>query len=182
MTGTKRAVQVLRWGAAGHRLRQHQAGGGADPRGRHAPADAGLQRAPVALLIRTIVSDARARVTTKEGGRLVGYARRNFFVPIPPVRQLGRVERLPRAPVQRASRAPAAAAHGDDRGALRARPRRLVAIAAGPVRRLRHADDAGHVVVAGALSPQRLLGADRLRPPGGAGERLRGRGRDRVRQ
>ena len=111
---------------------------------------------------------------------LVGYARRNFFVPIPPVRQLGRVERRPRAPVPRASRAPAAAAHGDDRGALRARPRRLVAIAAGPVRRLRHADDAGHVVVAGALPPQRLLGADRLRPPRGAGEGLRGRRRDRV--
>ena len=101
---------------------------------------------------------------------LVGYARRNFLRADPTVWQLGRVERRPRVPVPRASRAPAAAAHGDDRGALRARPRRLVASAAGPVRRLRHADDAGHVVVAGALPPQRLLGADRLRPPRGLGD------------
>ena len=64
---------------------------------------------------------------------LVGYARRNFFVPDPPGWPLGRVERRPRAPVPRASRAPAAAAHGDDRGALRARPRGVVAVAAGPV-------------------------------------------------
>ena len=33
--------------------------------GRHAPADAGLQRAPVALLIRRSLRDARARATTK---------------------------------------------------------------------------------------------------------------------
>ena len=76
---------------------------------------------------------------------LVGYVRRNFFVPIP---RFGSWD----------------------------------ALTAGAVRRLRHADDAGHLIVVGALPPQRLLGADRLRPPGGAGERLRGRGRDRVRQ
>ena len=41
--------------------------------------------------------------------------------------------------------------------------------------------NAGHVVVAGARPPQRRLGADRRRPPRGAGERLGGRRRDRVR-
>ena len=48
----QRRVRLLRRGAAAHRLRQHHAGSGADSRGRHAPADAGVQRAPVALLVR----------------------------------------------------------------------------------------------------------------------------------
>ena len=52
LRGAQRGVPVLRWRAAAHRLRQHEAGGGADSRRRHAPADAGLQRAPVALLVR----------------------------------------------------------------------------------------------------------------------------------
>ena len=64
---------------------------------------------------------------------LVGYVRRNFFVPIPRCRQLGRVERRLSAQVRRTSRAPVTAAHGDDRGALRPRPRGAVAVTAGPV-------------------------------------------------
>ena len=40
----------------------------------------------------------------------------------------------------------------------------------------------GHLAVAGALPAQRLLGADRLRPPRGAGARLRRRGGDLLRR
>ena len=40
-------------------------GGGADSRRRHAPADAGLQRAPVALLVRRSLRAAGQGVTTK---------------------------------------------------------------------------------------------------------------------
>ena len=46
-------------------------------------ADAGLQRAPVALLIRRSFRTPGQGQRQRESGRLVGYARRNFFVPIP---------------------------------------------------------------------------------------------------
>ena len=62
-----------------------------------------------------------------------GTSAANFFVPIPRVRQLGRVERRLSAQVRRTSRAPVTAAHGDDRGALRPRLRGAVAVTAGPV-------------------------------------------------
>ena len=48
----------------------------------HAPADAGLQRAPVALLGSTIVKRSWLGRPGKGMEGLVGYARRNFFVPI----------------------------------------------------------------------------------------------------
>ena len=46
----------------------------------------------------------------------VGYARRNFFVPVPRVASWGRVERRLGAPVPRAARAAVAAAHRDRSG------------------------------------------------------------------
>ena len=56
------------------------------PRGRHAPADAGLQRAPVALLVRRPLRAAgQGHLDKGKVEGLVGYARRNFFVPIPRV-------------------------------------------------------------------------------------------------
>ena len=86
---------------------------------------------------------------------LVGYARRNWFVPIPRVASWNALN----ADLERQCK--------DRRG------RRL----------RRHSETIGErVVVAGARPAQRLLGADRLRPPRGGGERLCGRGRDRVRE
>ena len=85
---------------------------------------------------------------------LVGYVRRNFFVPIPRCASWDALNAALARQCGAASGAPAAAAHRDDRGAVRARPRGAVAVTAGPVRRLRPAPDAGHVVVAGALPPQ----------------------------
>ena len=64
---------------------------------------------------------------------LVGYARRNFFVPIPRVGSWDALNADLERQCHARPRAPAAAAHGDDRGALRARPRGVVAVAAGPV-------------------------------------------------
>ena len=64
---------------------------------------------------------------------LVGYVPPQLLRADPPVRQLGRVERRLSAPVRRTSRAPVTAAHGDDRGALRPRPRGAGAVTAGPV-------------------------------------------------
>ena len=97
--GHNAAVPLLRWGAAAHRLRQHEAGGGADPRGRHPPADAGLQRAPVALLIRRSLRTPGQGQRQRQGGRAGRLRPPQLFRAGPPVRQLGRVERLPRAPV-----------------------------------------------------------------------------------
>ena len=83
---TQRRVPLLRRRAAWHRLRQHHAGGGEDSRGRHAAANAELQRAPLALLVR------RSLRTAGEGQRQVSgfilraflYLRYKLWVP-PPV-------------------------------------------------------------------------------------------------
>ena len=53
---------------------------------------------------------------------LVGYARRNFFVPIPRCASWDVLNADLERQVPRTARAPVTAAHGDDRGALRARP------------------------------------------------------------
>ena len=76
-------VPLLRWRAAAHRLRQHQGRGGADSRGRHAPADASLQRTPIALFIRRRFGRPGKGNDKGKVEGLVGYVRRNFFVPIP---------------------------------------------------------------------------------------------------
>ena len=64
---------------------------------------------------------------------LVGYGPAQLLRADPTVRPLGRVERRLSAPVPRAARAPVPAAHRDNRGARRARPPGVVAVAAGPV-------------------------------------------------
>ena len=61
----QRRVRLLRRRAAAHRLRQHEAGGGADPRGRHAPADGRSSASSSRTTYSTLASDARARATTK---------------------------------------------------------------------------------------------------------------------
>ena len=65
----QRRVRLLRWRAAAHRLRQHEAGGGAASRGRHAPADAGLLRTPIALFIRRSLRAAGEGQRQRQGGR-----------------------------------------------------------------------------------------------------------------
>ena len=112
---------------------------------------------------------------------LVGYARRNFLVPIPAVASFAALnaqleQQLPRPPVR-----PAARPCREHRRAAGARPRRPAAAAGGSLRRLRPPAGTGLLALARALRAQRLLGADRLRPPPGAGARLRRGGGDRLR-
>ena len=91
----RRDLRYFGWRAAWHRLRQHHAGGGEDSRGRHAAANAELQRAPLALLVRRSLRTAgegqRQRSRWK---RLVGYVyTETSSLPVPRVATLGRVER-----------------------------------------------------------------------------------------
>ena len=53
----------------GIRLRHHHAGGGEDSRGRHAAANAELQRAPLALLVRRSLRTAGEGQRQRQGGR-----------------------------------------------------------------------------------------------------------------
>ena len=96
------------------RLRQHQAGSGADLLGDAAARqrDAGVQRAPVV----TTCSEAatlRALPCSKGNDKgkgwkgMVGYARRNFFVPVPRFPKLGGLERRRRASTCRDRERPA---------------------------------------------------------------------------
>ena len=95
---------------------------------------------------------------------LVGYARRNWFVPIPHVASwdalnadLARQCRDRRGQrLRRHTETSGSASRATAPRCCRCRRFRM---------RLRHPPNAGHVVVAGALPAQRLLGADRLRPP-----------------
>jgi hypothetical protein len=110
---------------------------------------------------------------------LVGYARRNFLVPVPRAASFAALNaQLERRCLERL---------GDRlRGHEESIGERLVRDLA-PCSRGRHRPTTpasrrpGLLAVAGALRPQRLLGADRLRPPRGAGARLRRRGGDRLR-
>ena len=131
--GHNAAFPLLRRRAAGHRLRQHEASGGTDSRGRHPPADASLQRPPVALPVRRPLRAAGQGQRQRQGGR-AGRLRPPQLVRADSTRrQLGRVERRLGAAVQGPSRAAVTPAYRDHRGALRARPRRVVAVAAGSV-------------------------------------------------
>ena len=67
--GHNAAFRLLRRRAAWHRLRQHHAGGGEDSRGRHAAANAELQRAPLALLVRRSLRTAGEGQRQRQGGR-----------------------------------------------------------------------------------------------------------------
>ena len=84
-------------------------------------------------LVRRSLRAAGEGQRQRQGGRAGRLRPPQLLRAGPALRQLGRVERRSRAEVPRAARAPVAAAHRDDRGALRARPPRLVAVAAGPV-------------------------------------------------
>ena len=101
--------------------------------GRHPPADASLQRTPVALPVRRPLRAAGQGQRQRQGGR-AGRLRPPQLVRADSTRrQLGRVERRLGAAVQGPSRAAVTPAYRDHRGALRARPRRVVAVAAGSV-------------------------------------------------
>ncbi len=104
---------------------------------------------------------------------LVGYARRNFLVPIPRVASWEELnQRLLEA--CQARRARKLRGHQETIGERFERDRAaLLAAAKQRVRGLREADDASEFHVAGALSHQRLLGADRVRASRCNGERLR---------
>ena len=112
---------------------------------------------------------------------LVGYARRNFLVPDPDRRQLRRAQRPSRAALPRPAVRPAARSRREHRRAAGARPCRPAAAATCALRRLRPPAGAGLLALARALRAQRLLGADRLWPPPGAGARLCRGGGDRLR-
>ena len=65
-------------------VRQHEAGGGRILGGGDAEEDAGVQPNCRATICLQRSSDVRARATTREKWKgLVGYARRNFLVPVP---------------------------------------------------------------------------------------------------
>ena len=76
-------VRVLRRRAAVDPLRQHEDRGGPHPGRRQAPADARVRRAAVALPVRGPLRPAGKGNDKGKVEGLVGYARRNFLVPIP---------------------------------------------------------------------------------------------------
>src|SRR5208282_5416751 len=96
--------------------------------------------------------------------------------------ELGGVERAVAERVPGAASAAATRPPGDDRRALRARPGGISSTAGQRPRSLREAGDAGQFDVVGTLPHQRLLGADRVWTSRRAGEGLRTRGGDRLRQ
>ena len=104
---------------------------------------------------------------------LVGYARRNFMVPVPRYASWEELNAHLLVAMPEAARAQTARTPADHRRAVRERPGEAAALAGGAVRSLRQALDAGDLDVAGALSRQRLLGAGRVGTPRGAGERVR---------
>ena len=112
---------------------------------------------------------------------LVKYARANFLTPIPHAASFDALNAMLRAlprPAGRTRRPP----RPDDRRAACRRSGRLPGPARGAAGALREAGGARLLDRAGALSQQRLLGADGLWLPGRPGEGLRRRGRDPVRR
>ncbi len=91
---------------------------------------------------------------------LVGYARRNFMVPVPRFASLGGVQRASAGSAARNGVSAKLRGHQQTIGERFEKDReRLLPLAGGAVRSLRQALHAGDVDVAGALSRQRLLGA-----------------------
>src|SRR5690349_19314260 len=177
----QRGLRLPGRGAALDPLRQHQAGGGPDPGPRRTRADPRLRRAPVALPV------PRPLRPTGQGqrqgqGRGPGRLRpAQLPGPGPDRGELRRAQRAARAVLPRPAVRSAARPRRERRRAAGARPGRPTAAAAGALRRLRPPAGAGLLAVPRALRPQRLLGADRVRPPPGAGARLRRGGGDRLR-
>ena len=104
---------------------------------------------------------------------LVGYARRNFMVPVPRYATWEKFNAHLLIQSPEATRAQTARTPADHRRAFRERPREAAALAGSTVRSLRQALDASDVDGAGALSHQRLLGAGGVGTPRSAGERVR---------
>ena len=100
---------------------------------------------------------------------LVGYARRNFLVPVPSFESFDALN----ACLERRCLGPAQGTYGDHRPADGAGPGRPAAAAASSLRRLREAGGPGEFPVSGKVQDQRLLGAGGLRIPGRAGSGLR---------
>ena len=92
---------------------------------------------------------------------LVGYARRNFMVPIPRANSWEELNAHLEAALPEAARAAVARAHRDHRRALRARPCRTAAVARDSLRSLREDLGAGQFAVAGPLP---LATTTRCRP------------------
>src|SRR6266478_1427591 len=161
----QRRLQLLRQGAALDPVRQHHAGGGAHPGRRGAPANASLQRAAIPLRVCRPVWPARQRQRQREsrgsdrldppepagagaaGGELCG------------------AERAAARGLSPSARGSAARPRGDDRRTAGTGSDSIPRLAASVLRRLREEDGPGQLAVAGALSRDRLLGADRLRAP-----------------
>ena len=83
---------------------------------------------------------------------LVGYARRNFLVPVPSFRELRCAQCLPGATMPGTNGRPAQGPHGDHRPADGAGPGRPVAAAASSIRRLREAGGPGEFAVPGPVT------------------------------
>ena len=113
---------------------------------------------------------------------LVGYARRNFFVPIPRFSSWEALNHwLEKKCIERRERR--LRGHSETIGERFERgPLSVVATASCPLRSLRQTHDAGHVSVSGALPLERLLGAGGLRSSRSAGQGLCRGSRDQLRQ
>jgi transposase len=113
---------------------------------------------------------------------LVGYARRNFMVPIPRVSGWQELNAHLEAECRK-RRERRLHGHTETIGERFERDRAaLLPLPAGPVRSLREDLRASQFAVAGPLSLERLLGAHRVRASPGMGEGLRARSGDRLRQ
>jgi transposase len=111
---------------------------------------------------------------------LVGFARRNFMVPVPAFESFEALNaHLTDCCRQAHERAPARS-HGDDRRASGARSDRAAQTFAAALRRLREGGDARVLAVIGALQTQRLLRADELRASRSDRARLCARGGHRL--
>ncbi len=113
---------------------------------------------------------------------LVGYARRNFMVPIPRFATWDAFNAWLEEQCRKRQADILRGQYRDDRRAARAGSGRDGRSAAGAVRCLRPGHRAGQLAGAGALQDQRLLRAGRLRPPRCLDPRLCRRGGDRLRR
>ena len=112
---------------------------------------------------------------------LVGYARRNFLVPIPSFESFEALNVLPGAALSGADGRPAPGTRRDHWAADGAGPGSSPAPASSTLRRLRQAGGEGEFPVPGPVPDQRLLSAGGLRAQGRAGQGLCGSGGHQLR-